>query len=85
MVTCVWGAWPAVVAVGGEIQMETLTVFTCGGVSGEGAGHATIGQYVVTRHGNEEILRLFVTNGWLEHPLLSSYWEPSTSFIHLGC
>ena len=84
MVSCMRDVRSTMVAVCGEVWVEALVVFTRGGVSGDGASHATNGQYVVTGHGKEEVLRLFITNGRLEHPLLSSYWEPTATFVHLG-
>ena len=84
MLSCVQYVWSAMVAVGGKVGVESLSVFTRWGMSGDGASHAANGLNIVAGHGNKEGFRLFVTNIRLEYPPFPLYWEPSVSFVHLG-
>ena len=84
MLLSVRGVWSAMVAVSSEARMETLSVFTRWGMSGDGASHAANGRNIVARHGNKERFCMFVTDVGFEYPLLPSYWEPTVSFVRLG-
>ena len=80
----VGGVKSAMFAVCREFWVEALSIFTRRGVSGDGVSHSTNGRYVIAQKVDEERLRLFVTDTGLEHPLATSDWEPTVTFVRLG-
>jgi hypothetical protein len=85
MVACMNRFRSAAITVRGEVLMKSLSIFTHRGVSGDGTSHATDGHNIVARQGDEEGLSLFVSNIWFEYLSFPSYWEPTISFVRLGC
>ena len=84
MGTCMLGVRSAMFAVSWEVGVKPLTIFACWGVSGDSAGHAAEGLYVISRHRQKEVFGWSAANAGLEHPLLPAYWEPVAAFVRLG-